>query len=67
MNIQENPTEHAYQLGYESYTTGCPKTDNPYPETSDHYNHWLFGYDMAKSDRQEYLESIDPLRPEDYL
>ncbi|HXP51600.1 MAG TPA: hypothetical protein VN922_16705 [Bacteroidia bacterium] len=54
-------TERAYNCGYEAFADGFYKSDNPYPETHQHHNHWLFGYDMAQDDRKEYLDSISPI------
>jgi ribosome modulation factor len=52
-------TGEIYQQGYEGFVEGLRLKDNPYIDT-DNENYWRFGWEMAKDDRSEYLDSISP-------
>lgn len=61
MSISNTELVASYQEGYEAFAEGFNKNYNPYNFYSELYKSWNAGYEMAKDDRSEYLDSINPL------
>lgn len=64
--MQTKEERIAYDEGYTAYTEGIALNQNPYTLETDSHMMWGEGWVTAKEDHREHMDSMSPLREEDY-